>query len=62
LAKFKNCQNQNDGFFEGRGTLDKGEYGGKVLRIDLSKGSHRVERVEEVVFEKYLGINDIPWS
>ncbi|TET65068.1 MAG: hypothetical protein E3J56_16320, partial [Candidatus Aminicenantes bacterium] len=30
-------------------------YVGKVLRVDLSKGSHQVERVEEVVFEKYLG-------
>jgi hypothetical protein len=47
-------------FFERRGTLDKGEYVGKVLRIDLGRRSHRVERVEEVVFEKYLEINGIP--
>jgi len=60
LAKFKNCRNQNDGFFERRETLDKGEYVGKVLRIDLGRQSHQVERVEEVVFEKYLGTNGIP--
>jgi len=35
--------------------LDRGGYVGKVLRVDLSKGGHQVERVEEVVFEKYLG-------
>jgi aldehyde:ferredoxin oxidoreductase len=34
---------------------DGGGYVGKVLRVNLSKGSHQVERVEEVVFEKYLG-------
>ncbi|MFQ5722193.1 MAG: aldehyde ferredoxin oxidoreductase family protein, partial [Candidatus Aminicenantales bacterium] len=35
--------------------LERGGYAGKVLRIDLNKGSHQVERVEKVVFERYLG-------
>jgi aldehyde:ferredoxin oxidoreductase len=34
---------------------DRGGYVGKVLRVDLSKKSHRVEHLEEVVFKKYLG-------
>ena len=35
--------------------LERRGYVGKILRIDLSKESHRVERVEEAIFEKYLG-------
>jgi len=34
---------------------DGGGYVGKVLRVNLSKGSYQVERVEEAIFEKYLG-------
>ncbi len=35
--------------------LERGGYVDKVLRIDLSKGSHQVEHLEEAIFEKYLG-------